>query len=320
MCGRTACTLAPDEICKACSVLTVTEDGKKCYKPLQWKEHPGNYSYAPSYNMAPSRITPVIISEHHVQGTKRDSDDETVPPQRIIQPMMWGLIPPFYKGSAPTGHGLKTSNCRFENIEEKKTFKPSLVKGQRCVVLCDGFYEWQTSKGGKNKQPYFVYTPQPKGIEIWNRESWDKPNVWNEEEGWKGPQLLKMAGLFSYWVSTESWLDFGHIGYKEALTVLKNEMEITWHPVSTAVNNSRNQEPQLNAPISLEKKPPQTASSKLMATWLSKGSVKKGDSTPIKKESLEPKEEPTEELEEEPKEELKKELKEELKKELKEEP
>lgn len=35
-----------------------------------------------------------------------------------------------------------------------------LLKGKRCVVLADGFYEWQQRGGGK--QPYFIYFPQNK--------------------------------------------------------------------------------------------------------------------------------------------------------------
>ena len=38
----------------------------------------------------------------------------------------------------------------------------ALLKGKRCVVLADGFYEWQQHSGGK--QPYFIYFPQTKGL------------------------------------------------------------------------------------------------------------------------------------------------------------
>ena len=51
-------------------------------------------------------------------------------------------------------------------------------KGQRCVVLADGFYEWTTDEHGK-KQPYFVYFEEPKP---------------GEE-----PKLMAMAGLYDSW-------------------------------------------------------------------------------------------------------------------------
>lgn len=38
-----------------------------------------------------------VISERHVRGVKRQSEGEEVPSKYVIQPMMWGLIPPFYK-------------------------------------------------------------------------------------------------------------------------------------------------------------------------------------------------------------------------------
>lgn len=39
--------------------------------------------------------------------------------------------------------------------------KDPLIKGQRCVILADGFYEWK--KQEKGKQPFFIYFPQTPG-------------------------------------------------------------------------------------------------------------------------------------------------------------
>lgn len=36
-----------------------------------------------------------------------------------------------------------------------------LLKGQRCVILADGFYEWRRQE--KDKQPFFIYFPQTQG-------------------------------------------------------------------------------------------------------------------------------------------------------------
>ena len=36
--------------------------------------------------------------------------------------------------------------------------KDPMLKGQRCVILADGFYEWQRVE--KGKQPFFIYFPQ----------------------------------------------------------------------------------------------------------------------------------------------------------------
>lgn len=181
-------------------------------------------------------------------------------------------------------------------------------RGVLCCVMV--FMNGSQQKEQKNKQPYFIYAPQPKEVVFWDRDTWDKPDVWSEEEGWKGPQLLKMAGLFSCWKSSEGeevmsysvltteaskkfsvlhhrvpvileteeelemWLDSARVNYKEALQILrlKNEAELEWHPVSTEVNNSRNQNPDLQQPVSLDKKPPNTAGSRFMSAWLGKAS------------------------------------------------
>ncbi len=61
---------------------------------------------------------------------------------------------------------MTTNNCRIEGLIESKLFKNPLIKGKRCVVLCDGFYEWKKPKGKGDKQPYMIYFPQPEGVSL----------------------------------------------------------------------------------------------------------------------------------------------------------
>lgn len=148
MCGRTACTLAPDEICRSCSYSSHSGGRQE----PQWRDPPGGQKYYPSHNVAPGAHTPVIISSHHKFG----KEDDIASTERVIQPMQWGLIPSWHKGS-PKKVSYETNNCRSESMLEKPTYKVPLQRGRRCVVLADGFFEWKRDQA--KKQPYFIYFP-----------------------------------------------------------------------------------------------------------------------------------------------------------------
>ncbi|XP_034231873.1 abasic site processing protein HMCES isoform X2 [Thrips palmi] len=248
--------------------------------------------YRPSVNLAPTDITPVLVNASHFDH----KDNEPV-----IYPMMWGMIPPWHKGDIKS-HGLSTNNCRLENMNGSKLYSPAFSNGRRCVVLCEGFYEWQTTKKESSvKQPYYIYAPQNDEVKVEDPGSWD--GEWSETEGWKGPKLLKMAGLFSCWTSSEGkpiysysvitmeanatfswlhhrmpailnsdeevmdWIDCGRVPSHKALQLLKPVDSLSWHPVSTAVNNSRNKSDVCNKPVDLKKPKP---ANPLMMNWLKK--------------------------------------------------
>ncbi|KAK7495798.1 hypothetical protein BaRGS_00013018 [Batillaria attramentaria] len=146
MCGRTACTLAPDDVVRACRFQN--RQGRS-QRPV-WKDAPGGQQYYPSHNIAPASHTPVLLSSKHYPG-ELDSISE-----RVVQPMKWGLVPIWHKGD-PYKLEYETNNCRAEGMLTKRTYKVPLEKGQRCVVLADGFFEWKRTKDAK--QPYFIYFP-----------------------------------------------------------------------------------------------------------------------------------------------------------------
>lgn len=49
-----------------------------------------------------------------------------------------------------------THNARAETLLSSPLFKDHVIQGHRCVIISDGYYEWQTTQT-KNRQPYFLY-------------------------------------------------------------------------------------------------------------------------------------------------------------------
>ena len=64
----------------------------------------------------------------------------------------WGLIPSWAKDPKM---GAKLINARAETVAEKPAFRTAF-RQRRCLVLADGFYEWQTQENKKQKQPYYI--------------------------------------------------------------------------------------------------------------------------------------------------------------------
>lgn len=63
--------------------------------------------------------------------------------------MRWGLVP-FWAKEASIGY--KMINAKSETLTEKPSFRKPF-KEKRCLVLADGFYEWEKTDK-KNKVPY----------------------------------------------------------------------------------------------------------------------------------------------------------------------
>ncbi|XP_007256487.2 abasic site processing protein HMCES [Astyanax mexicanus] len=313
MCGRTACTLAPDEIQKASSYRDRTGQRRR----PQWKDGDED-KYRPSYNKSPQSSSPVLLSKRHFN--KEAPVDECV-----LATMRWGLVPAWFRENDPSKMQYSTSNCRSEGLLEKKSYKDPLLKGQRCVILADGFYEWRRQE--KDKQPFFIYFPQsqeaPGPSQRDEEEGADGKTVNEQTEGkaetkedeedseWTGWRLLTIAGLFDCWAppgggealytytvitvnaspnlqtihdrmpaildgeeEVRRWLDFGEVKSLEALKMLQSKSCVTFHPVSSLVNNSRNNSPECLQPVdpTVKKAPQTSASSKMMMSWLKTGS------------------------------------------------
>lgn len=293
MCGRTCCNLHKNIYIKASCQYN---SGTCQYEQPEWKHiNNAGLSYVPSINCTPQSITPVLTSGQHF--TKQA---ET--PAHVV-PMLWGIIPPWHMGDFRS-HGLSTNNCRVESLTTSKLYSPSLDQGKRCVVLCEGFYEWQTTKKTAKKQPYFIYASQKPGVQVENVLSWES-GVYSGEDGWTGPSLLYLAGIFNKWqhqdgdsiysysiitmeanshfswlhhrmpavLSNESevkdWLNYSQVSNSRAMTLLKPVNNLQWHPVGYGVGNSRNKSADCNARVDLSKTV-ESKSSQMMMAWLKK--------------------------------------------------
>jgi len=90
-------------------------------------------SAPPSYNIAPSQQALVVCRS------------ESGP---VVRALQWGLVPAWVK----TPKMARPINARAETIAQKPMFRDAF-KASRCLVLCDGYYEWQLRPDG-SKQPY----------------------------------------------------------------------------------------------------------------------------------------------------------------------
>lgn len=88
----------------------------------------------PRYNIAPTQDIVAILNN----GSPH------------LSLLRWGLIPAWAKDETI---GSRMINARAETLAEKPSFR-GLLRGKRCLVVADGFYEWQAE--GKSKTPMYI--------------------------------------------------------------------------------------------------------------------------------------------------------------------
>ena len=66
-------------------------------------------------------------------------------PQRELVWLRWGLVPSWAKDPAI---GNRLINARAESAAEKPAFRAAMRR-RRCLIVADGFYEWQQSGPGE---------------------------------------------------------------------------------------------------------------------------------------------------------------------------
>ncbi|MBP9591052.1 MAG: SOS response-associated peptidase [Steroidobacteraceae bacterium] len=195
----------------------------------------------PRYNIAPTQFIAAV----------REREDR----RRGLGLLYWGLVPSWSKDRAI---GARMINARGETLREKPSFR-SAYRRRRCLVLADGYYEWQRS--GAVKQPFFISlaSGEPFGMAgLW--ETWSDPAGGDPFESCCIVTTAPAAAVAHVHdrmpvivdpADYAEWLDPANQSVDELdrLLVPSRNPGLNARPVSRRVNDARNQGADLVAPF-----------------------------------------------------------------------
>jgi putative SOS response-associated peptidase YedK len=201
---------------------------------------------AAQYNIAPTQKVATVL--HNPETNQRE-----------FQQLTWGLIPSWMKDPKM---GVKLINARSETVAEKPAFR-SAFQHRRCLVLADGFYEWKRENG--QKQPFYLRLSngQPFAFAgLWER--WRPPQHNSEAEEIRSCTILTTAAnelvqpihermpVILAPQDYDLWLN-SQMPTSDALQQLLCPYPaeaMTAYPVSSLVNNSRQNSSECIIPLS----------------------------------------------------------------------
>jgi putative SOS response-associated peptidase YedK len=227
------------------------------------------------YNVAPTKDVYAVIERlPRSTGTDTGADPGPTEAQRKLKVVRWGLVPSWAKDPSV---GNRMINARAETLAEKPAFKRAFAK-RRCILPADGFYEWyspdepgapRTRAGKPLKQPYFITDPDGRSLpmaglyELWRdaAEDAEDPDAWlwtatvitttaTDDLGRihdRAPMLVDAA-------HRDRWLDPAVTDVAELTDLLVPAApgRLVAYPVTTAVNDVKNNGPELIDPLPAE--------------------------------------------------------------------
>ena len=202
----------------------------------------------PRFNVAPTAQVPIIVR----------NKDGALEPKRA----RWGLIPSWWQKESPPA---LTFNARSEEAAQKPMWRESL-RSARCLMPARGWYEWNANEpvrsesGRQGKQPYFLFCPGAKVIAFAGMWSvWERPG----SEPVVSCALLSKkaaAGIASIHPrmpvvlkpeQQAAWLDPATPADGVQALIANAREDLEDYPVSTRVNNTRNDFPELMDEVSV---------------------------------------------------------------------
>jgi len=190
----------------------------------------------PRYNGAPSLSYPIIVAD---KGA----------PSGVFSLATWGFIPRWSRGAKPT---RAPPNARSETVATNGMFREA-YRARRCLMPVNGYFEWRGIKG--RKQPYALAMADDKPFCI--AAIWEPRRDPDARPGTEGKTFAVVTCAPNDLVATihdrmpvilhekdyARWLG-EDADPADLLPPFPSELMKIW-PVSTRVNNVRNQEADL---------------------------------------------------------------------------
>jgi putative SOS response-associated peptidase YedK len=183
------------------------------------------------FNIAPSQL---VLAVREKPGSH----------ERELVALKWGLVP-FWADDPEIGNRM--ANARSETAATKPAFRSSF-RARRCLIVADGFYEWQARDG--KKQPYYIRlkSGQPFGIAgLWDR--WDKQagepiescTILTTDANDPMMAIHERMPVVIPPESFDTWLNPAEHDVVKLSRLLRpfHPDEMTAYPVSTLVNNAK---------------------------------------------------------------------------------
>jgi putative SOS response-associated peptidase YedK len=192
------------------------------------------------YNVAPTDEAAVVV----------ERDD-----RRAITAYRWGLIP-HWAADAKVGNRL--FNARAETVATSPMFREAFRR-HRCLIPVDSFYEWR--REGAVRQPYRIVEPDRRPIALaglWSgwrdRETGEVRRTFTIVTTAANEDMRRIHDRMPVVVPPDAWArwldpDLPDPGELQGLLVPARDGSLAIYPVSRAVNNVRNDGPQLVEPI-----------------------------------------------------------------------
>ena len=199
-------------------------------------------TWKPSCNVAPTAAVPLLASA-------KDGALE-------LRAARWGLIPAWWNKDAPPA---TTFNARAEEAAQKPTWRDSL-RTARGLMPARGWYEWRRGEfaldaaGREGPQPYFLFCPGEPVIAfaaIWS--VWERPGcapalscaLLSREAA---PRISCIHPRMPAVLKPENharWLDSAASPEEVQALLAESRQDLEAYPVSTRVNDARNDGPEL---------------------------------------------------------------------------